>query len=903
MLLSHYEILSKIGAGGMGEVFRARDTRLGRTVAIKILPEAFAQDRERLARFQREAQLLASLNHPNIASLYGFEEADGKPFLVMELAEGESLDRVLEHGPLSLEDTLGIAHQVALALEEAHERGIVHRDLKPGNIQVGPDLKVKVLDFGLAKALEADTGTGSGALLTQSPTITRMTGANVILGTAAYMSPEQARGKPADRRSDIWSFGVVLLEMLTGRRVFEGESITETLAAIMKDAVPWDRLPANLPPALPSLLQRCLERDPRRRLQAVGEARIALETLIGGPAVSGSSPAMSGVIVAPVPVIPRGSKIPALVPWVVAALGLALGAIGFLRESSHEGVSALPVRKFQFATKSAGTASVSQDRSPFSISPRGDRVTYVDKGGLWVRDLNALEPRSLVVQSGSNPEDAPSSPAWSPDGRQIVYGASGRLWRIPVEGGSPAAICTPPSGFFGPTWLSGDRIVFSVTRGDLYQVSAMGGDPKVLIPRTQADVDFHETWALPGDKGIIYALHRQEGVDTIELFAGGKRRVLLRVAKQDATQTQVVNNVCYAPGLRSSEGYLVYQRDEGNRGIWAVPFSLQKLAVTGEPFLAAAYGTNPSVSEDGTLVYQPGSGDLPGRLVWVKLDGTVDVAIGDPLRGLASPVLSPDGTRVAYVADENGSGEIWVQDLAHGTRTRLTFTPEDESAPQWIPGQDKVAFNVTKEGHTNISARAADGSGETKALVEDAGTFTFTPDGREIVYQQFGVQGNLMRRLLDGSKEPEILVPGSNSNLYSPLLSSDGRFLSYISWERGTATTYIRPYPTGDGKWELAESSESQLCWHGDHIFYRVFGSEPGLAMTTATVGEGGALSLSTPKTLFKLNPSHLAYYRGFDVSRDNSRVLMVQNIGDDQSSNGAVVVENWLAEFATKKH
>jgi serine/threonine-protein kinase len=663
--------------------------------------------------------------------------------------------------------------------------------------------------------------------------------------------------------------------MLSGKRMFEGESLSDTLASILRDEIPWSRLPAGTPEPIRGLLRRCLERDPAMRLQAIGEARILIDAAAAGgrhaPPIAGSA---------------AGGRWRRVAPWLLASMAVVTAAAALWTRPSPAPVET-PLRKFWIAAD-LGDAT---DRRPFTIAPDGARIAYVAENRLWVRDLTALDPRLLIVLEANASSQTSVSPFWSPDAGQIAYADEGKIWKIPAEGGTPIAVCNAPAGFAGGCWTEDDRIVFSVPRGDLFQVSSRGGDPSVLLARhLPDDVDFHDPWVLPQGKGLVYALHRKEGVDTIELLADGRRKMLLRVEGQDRATPQVVNMVCY------DQGHLVYRRDQGNEGVWAVPFSLASLEVTGEPFLIAAHGRDPSVGANGVLVYRPGQEDVAAHLVWTDDQGAVEDTIGEAARGLQGPALSPDGTRLAYVAEENGAGEIWVHDLVRDTRSRLTFTPDEEFGPVWIPGRDWVAFSSPRENDSRILAKSADGSGTTRVLAEHAVSPTFTPDGRTMIYQSSGDDaGALLRVEWESGSPPDTVMRGTSSNLYSPSLSWDGRYLSYLSWERGTATTYIRPFSTAEGRWELPGSWESQIEWRPDRIYYTSDRPEPALyVIPTVTTP---VLSLGTPRRLFTLETHGLFRYNGFDVAADGRRFVLVQSV-DTEARRGIVVVENWLGEF-----
>jgi len=664
--LLHYRLVEKLGAGGMGVVWRAVDTTLDREVAIKVLPEAFALDAERLARFEREAKLLASLNHPNIATVHGLHESRDVRFLAMELVAGEDLAERLARGALPVDDAFGIAHQIAQALEAAHDSGVVHRDLKPANVRITPAGAVKVLDFGLAKAFAAGSAERA-ASPSHSPTITSVgTLTGVILGTAAYMSPEQAKGKEVDRRADVWAFGVVLYEMLTGRRLFDGETISETLAAVLMKEIAWDALPADTPPRIRRLLRRCLQRDPQSRLRDAGDARLLIEEVLAG---------------ADREEVRQRPRYGSAFLWAASVFAAVATGVALDRFVPRP-VPARPLRKFELSVPDVERAR---------ISPDGRRLTYVSSGKLWVRDLDRLEARPLEGTEGAGVF------FWSPDAAWVAYLADGKLWKVPAGGGKPTMICDlpGPEGFFGRAggvWERDGTILFTTDRTGLLRVSAQGGDPKsVLEPQPDEETAFHGVNALPDGRGVVFVVHRTgEGRpkwDTLAAYAAGKntKKILLQV------EGQWLMGPVY-----SSTGHLLYRREPDNPGIWALPFSPSELEVTGEPFLVAPNGKYPSVAEDGTLVYISGGGEREVQPAWVDRGGKLLGTIGEPQRvNRWSLALSPDQGRVALTLGDGDESDVWVYDAIRGTRARLTST-RDATNPAWSPDGKRIIYHRGK---------------------------------------------------------------------------------------------------------------------------------------------------------------------------------------------------------------
>jgi eukaryotic-like serine/threonine-protein kinase len=871
--LAHYRITAAIGSGGMGEVFRGTDTKLGRDVALKLLPAAFAADPERLARFEREAKLLASLNHPGIAHLYGFETAtvpDGSPvhFLAMELVEGEDLAERLKRGPIPVDEALAIARQIAEALEEAHEKGIVHRDLKPGNVKVTPDGKVKVLDFGLAKAWSGEGhGATSSVDLSQSPTLAHTgTAAGLILGTAAYMSPEQARGRPVDRRADIWAFGVVLYELLTSRRLFEGETVTDVLAAVVRDPVDWASLPPGTPAPIRRLLERCLERDVRRRLRDIGEARIALEGTVG-EWVEARKP----------------TPHPA---WILVVAGLTIAAAAAAIGWSLRRPPAPALRKLDIAAEGLST----EETQRAALSPDGRRIAYFAARRIHVRDLDRAEARELPGTVGAR------DVFWSADAREIGFYREETLFRLPLDAPEPVTIAH--TGLHvngaGACWTLDGRVVFSRGSTPLFEVKAEGGEPRVLVEpnRGAGEHHFHGCSVLPGDRGILYVIHPKDSpANTIALLAGGKSRTLL-----------VLPGETLAGPVWSPSGHVVFGRSGvGRDGVWALPFSLERLEPTGEPFPVVAGAAGASVSADGSLLYTPGRVSRGQRLVWVSRDGKLEGTAAELPDEVGGVALSRDGRRIAVAVVDGGRRNIWAIDVERGTRTKLTPDLGFAGRPTFSPDGTQVAFALNNQTYVV----AADGSSAPR-VVGPGLQPAFTADGRGLAVHVVGPESRFEISLLDaaGGKEPRTLLKDAVSVRF-PMFSPDGHFLSYFLGE-GEATgnvangnMMLTRVPPGEGKWQISTRGGDFGVWSPDgRRFYYVAWSEkdaPERQLMEVDVQTAPGVALGVPRPLFDLRSVGVG--NQYAVAPGAGRFLMVAE-ESGQTAGRLVLVENWFEEF-----
>ncbi len=898
--LGSYEILSPIGAGGMGEVYRAKDTKLGRDVAIKVLPEAFASDHDRMVRFQREAHVLASLNHPHIASIYGLEDSDTTHALVMELVEGPTLHERIAQGTIPLEEALEVAKQIAEALEYAHERGIVHRDLKPANVKLTRDGAVKLLDFGLARALSDDPLSPE---VSNSPTLSAVaTQAGIVLGTAAYMSPEQAKGKAADRRSDIWSFGVVLFEMLSGRRLYTGETAAETLAAVLKTDPEWTALPARIPPSVLRLLRRCLERDARRRIQAIGEARIAIEDALAG----GEQPAVAVHAAPAAPSLRRQ-----VLPWAIAGALALTQALTLLAPWRPAPEPPTPVR---LSVELGTDALLASGPGPAAIlSPDGKLLAFTAQKAvglppqLYVRRLEQLLASPL-----SGTENA-RNPFFSPDSRWLGFFADGKLNKVAVTGGAPVTLCDAPDDR-GGTWTEDGAILFTPrpTMG-LSRVSSTGGTPEILTRPDQAAGESSHRWpqALPGGKAVLFTSgtpNRYEDAKTVvQALPSGPRRVLQRGGY-------------HGRYLRS--GHLVHVH-EGT--LFAAPFDIGRLELTGQPLPViegvAANATNAgaqfSFSDLGTLAFLPGQTAAPDlSLVWMDKDGNTE-----PLRALAGdsgePSFSPDGRRLAIGLRQGTQWDVWIYEWERDTMSRLTSTPGDDVDPMWTPDGQRIAFASTRADKTtrNVYWQRADGTREAERLTESKNMqspSSWHPSGKLLAFLERSPQTNwdLMILNLEGDGDsgwkPGKPMPFLNSAFIEAeaAFSPDGRWLAYVSNESGRPEVYVRPFPGAGSTVLVSTGGGRNPRWSRNlrELFYQ---AESTLMVAVYTV-VGDSFRTEKPR---RWSPGRVLARslsnRTFDLHPDGRRfaVLKAADEPAEAKRDKIVLVQSFFQELRRLAH
>jgi eukaryotic-like serine/threonine-protein kinase len=873
---SHFEVIEKIGEGGMGEVYRARDTLLGRDVAIKLLPSAFVNDPERMARFSREAQFVASLNHPNIGAIYGIEQSSNTPVLILELVEGPTLADRIATGPMPLEEALAVAKQIAEALEYAHDKGVVHRDLKPANVKITPDGVVKVLDFGLAKATEEPATSRDPSV---SPTLTiRQTQAGMILGTAAYMAPEQARGKSVDQRADIWAFGVVLYEMLTGRRLFGGETVSDMLAAVLTQDPEWHLIPSSVQ----RLLRRCLERDPKRRLRDIGDAWALLDDA------------------------PHAQAAPARwawLPWSACAgffvIAAAIAGIHF-REIS----AAVQPLRFQIYPPEGVSL-----RGPVMVSPNGRMVVFAgtNRDGasmLWIRALDAIESRPLT---GSEGVSTVATPIWSPDNRFIAFVAADKLKKIPVDGGSPQSICDVSGRFRGGFWTRDNRIILGSFTGGLTQVSSGGGPVMPVTGVTAAGEGASYDFPAPLPDGRHFVSVRRSRrdesggiyVDSLDQPGAERSKKLL------ADQSRVV----YVPSAYLKAGHLLFQRE---RALMAQPFDASRLELTGDPVpiieQVGSVGSGPasssdfSVSDNGVLVYRTGS--ATSRLTWFDRKGTVLSTVGEPGQ-YNMLALSRDGMRLAVQVrgpQSAGPYDLWLFDLTRGVGTRFTTARGDEAHPNWSPDGTRLIFSSNQR----VVEKAANGGGPEQLLLDSAGTvMDWSRDGRFLLLRTRGdprTKSDLWVVSLEGDRTP---VPVVRTEFIEAngQFSPNGRWMAYRSDESGESEIYVQSFqpPGSGGKWLISQGGGYQPRWKADgkELFY--FSSNGKLMavdVSTVAADKNPVFRFGTPKVLFSApikggGPTSEIHL--WDVAPDGQRFLINSEINAAGSTPITVVV-NWQA-------
>ncbi|HSN53852.1 MAG TPA: protein kinase [Candidatus Sulfomarinibacteraceae bacterium] len=890
---AQFEIKAKLGEGGMGEVWLAEDTKLGRQVALKILPADVAGDAERMARFEREAKVLASLNHQNIAHLYGLEsiaadadaDAGRTTFLVMELVEGEDLSARIERGAVPVDEAVRIALQIAEALEAAHEQGIVHRDLKPANIKLRPDGTVKVLDFGLAKAWDTQARDGS---LSMSPTLTQhATAAGVILGTAAYMSPEQAAGVAADRRADIWAFGVVLWEMLTGHKLFEGETVSHVLASVLKDEIEVDELPNDTPPRLNDLLERCLRKKPRERLQAIGDARIVLEEELADP--GGGGRAGSPVVEAAEAGVSRRA---ARIPWVLAGLGAA-AAVALAAWIVLQPPPEAPVVRFTVQPPPESSFDLEPIRpGPVTVSPDGTKLVFAAAGAdgtdrLWIRTIDEVEARPLTGTENAQ------YPFWAPDSRHVGFFDGSSLKRVDSSGGLPLKLCDAPNGK-GGSWGQDGTIIFAPNSDTpIHAVSQAGGEsaPVTTLDEDRGDDSHRHPWFLPDGRRFLYLARFPEGNESGQA---------IMVGSLDGDPPVEIGRSPAAAAYAS--GHLLYLREST---LMARPFDPSSLEFEGEAVPVVeqvallATGTARAVfspSQNGALVTQSGLTQSGAILRWKDRSGEVVAEVGEPGR-LYAVELSPDGTLAAVVIGdpESGNGDLWILELERGLLTRFTSDEGQEYAPVWSADGSEIVYTSVEGGTYRLVRKAVESSGAGDVLLESEGNQLATgwgPDGRSLLLTAQHKKTTWDQLVLELDGEPastDLIVTEFAEG--GGRLSPDGRWILYQSDASGRFEVYVQPYP-GPGR--TLRASTSGGLWprwsaDGTEIYYQSFS---GALMAVPVRGAGSGITLSPATELFT-GPS-MEDGGQYDVTGDG-RFLVIEPIADQQPEPVTVLM-NWPA-------
>ncbi len=879
-----FEVAAQIGEGGMGEVYQATDTNLKRAVAIKVLPALVAADAERLARFQREAEVLAALNHPNIAQIHGLEKSAGVTALVMELVEGPTLADRIARGAIPLDEALSIATQIAEALGAAHEQGIVHRDLKPANVKVRPDGTVKVLDFGLAKAMEpapaAATWHAGGlqdVARTQSPTITSpaMTQMGVILGTAAYMAPEQASGKSVDKRADIWAFGVVVWEMLTGKQMFEGETISHVLAGVLTKEPEL----AAVPPRVRHLLTRCLEKDPRRRLRDIGDAM----SLVLQPAAPATGDAAGQ------PTVTGARRWVVVGGWVAA--GLLAVSLAVVTRSSRAATSEADPAIVRFQIPRVAEV-YNRTTTAFAVSPDGLTLAHYGVGAdglqtLFVRTLATGEAREIQGASTAAPQA--ESLFWSADSRYLMRGSATGAEVFDVSSGTARTLCD--CRFAGGSWNREGVILLGAFGNAREGISRLSGSDRTPVPVTTVDASKgeHDTFPafLPDGRQFLFTRSNQAGdvatyVGTLDgdvpkRIADGSRRTLVPAAS---------GRSAYLLGIDAT-------------GLVAQPFDLGAMTVTAAPTTVVAGAVAASASENGVLATS-GPGSRPRTVpTWFDRQGRSLGPVGDS--GLIESIaLSRDGRKLAVAegGDVREQGEIWLRDLVNGARTRLTFNRG--GTPIWSPDGITIAFNSRRDGVNRPFQKPADGTGSEGPLFPfdgNAWANDWSSDGRWVIYSTPS-SGNIgndlwavpMTSESEGKPVPYIVAPGLQQQAQ---FSPDGRFVAYASDQSGTWEIYVQPFPNAsDGKWLVSSGGGAEPRWSrdGKELFYF-----SGQTLMVVPISMRPTFSSGSPAALFAapVQAGYTSDSHRWQLAPDSKRFLLLANAGTDQAPPLDVVV-NW---------
>ena len=929
--ISHYKITAKLGEGGMGVVYKAEDTKLKRSVALKFLAPHLLRDQEARKRFEREATSAAGLSHPNICTVYEISDEGGETFLAMEFIEGESLDAKIERGPLSLKDALGFARQVADGLAAAHAKGVVHRDIKPGNLLVTPEGRVKILDFGLA-------------LLTEGSKLTKL---DTTVGTVAYMSPEQAQGMEVDYRTDLWALGCVTYEMVRGERPFQGVYDQALVYEIVnQEPEPLTSVRTGVPMELEWMVGKCLAKDREDRYGRAEDMMLDLRTLaeklksggstILGTAASAAGPVGTGTLAGPSPrsgdaqtkrqgegqaeslslpnasgaepapsaVTVRGWK--PLLPWfLLAVTAVTLIAVSFthFRETPPERL----LRRFAFTPAVGVGIRPAAGDTDVAISPNGGHIAFTAadrQGKLWVQDLDQQRPRAIEGTEGA------WGPFWSPDSDFIGFAAGGEVKKVSVQGGLASRLCQLPANHFhGGSWSpDGEVIVFSSGDGgaahSLYQVPARGGTPNLLISPEESEESSGGpmgtiTWArfLPAEAGA-----------RVLVFAfGSPTEKSMMVQNLETGQRELLGPGAFP--FYSPSGHLVYQSAPQVYDLWALPFSLDTLKAAGEAFPISERSRGPTIAGDGTLVYLDGTGSDQQQLVWLDRRGEKLGEIGQAQEAIGDPALSPDGRLVAAEATEGSNRDVWVYDIDRGVRTRVSSSPEADMRPVWSPAGDEVAFSSDRAGNLDIFLRQADGSGEEKVLAAKPHLeplSDWSRDGKYLLYHttdpKTGADIWYLERDEDGSgwePHPFLQTPFAER---VPRLSPDGRYVAYVSDESGQDEVYVQPFPNGGRRVTVSSNGGTKVRWSrdGKELFY-----VEGQTLVAVSVSSGSSFSVGSATRLFEHPGLREGFnYAPYDVSADGQRFILAAPVGEgaEAPEPSIRVVQNWYEEFRDRE-
>jgi serine/threonine protein kinase/Tol biopolymer transport system component len=865
--IAHYKITTKLGEGGMGAVYRATDTKLARDVAIKVLPESVAGDADRLARFTREAQVLASLNHPNIAAIYGVENRA----LILELVEGPTLAERLAQGPIPMDEALPIARQIAEAMEFAHERGIVHRDLKPANIKIRNDGTVKVLDFGLAKALSPQDVSGSSDAM-NSPTLTaRATQIGVILGTAAYMSPEQAKGKSVDRRADIWAFGVVVFEMLTGKRGYQADDVSDTLAAVLTRELDWTALPADTPPRLRTLLRDCLARDPKQRLRDIGEARRVLDQLISGPPDS-NAPALSSNIAVSAP----SSVWRRVFPWTIAGLAVVAAVVMLLQ---RPGTNTGDERELRLQMVMPG------DTTTFAISPDGRlfafSATAANGNGaqLWLRPLDSEVAKPLAGTEQS------FEPFWSPDSKSIGFFGHQAMKLLDVESGAVRTLADAPTPR-GASWNRDGTILFSPAgNGPLYRIPATGGKPEQVTQQRAQDASHRFPQFLPDGHNFLFWVHGPPDVRGV--YVG-------------SLDSKEFHRICVAdgPAVFVPPNHLLLVRE---RVLYAQRFDPAKMELAGDPFpvtagLSAGWASfmRVAASNTGLIVYRLDE-TTRRQVTWLDRSGRPAGTVGEPVADARSADLSPDGRTLAISIGrgEGGANDVMLMDMSRGTLTRLTV--EDSGYPNWSPDGTRISFQSGRVGLLDLYTKVVGSGGPDEVLFaskEAKNLDDWSPDGKYILFstQSPTTARDVWAVPVDGADRKPFPVAQTAAEETNGRFSPDGKWVAYQSDETGHFEVFVRPFPGAGSAVRVSTGGGGSPFWRhdGKELFYRT--TDDQLMAVWVGASGRGTLDFGLPQSLFKI--------KGIVVPEsDGQRFLWLLPNGNVSSQPPITVIVNWAGQ------